>query len=174
MAGFLDYDQIWSDGAGMISLNNVVFTNNSAINGNGADIAIHEKRDFSWIGGSSTHTGMSGTFEQTSTAFADYHAFNGGSVYVFSSRIYYADSECMRLTETLICLDEFDNPKTAEVIIDSVWFSGGRVSSSGGVVYASGIDTTVVMKNIYINDTAGLRNGAISAVKKIVKSVDIL
>lgn len=124
---------------GKLSLSNVVFTMNTAAL-YGGDISIDRGGSVFWTGGSST--GMGGPLSlkaNNNTDIGYYQAFTGGSVIMTSE---------------------------SQATIDSVSFSGGRVAYGGGVIGISDLSSKATLKNIYINDTAGLVFGAIFVVSR--------
>lgn len=124
---------------GNVSLSNVVFSMNSAVD-YGGDIFISQGGNVSWTGGSST--GVGGALSSKSvynTEMVDYQAWLGGSVFIQSA---------------------------GQAAIDSVSFYGGRVVEGGGAISILDSGSLATLSNIYINDTAALRSGAISVVSK--------
>lgn len=122
---------------------NVDFFTNYALGSRGSDIFV-SGGNVSWVGGSSVGMGGELSLANNIGATTDgsgnplYQTSSGGSVGLSAA---------------------------GKITIDDVAFSGARVYFGGGAVMGQDAGTSVVMTNCYINDTAGLRTGAVAVVK---------
>jgi hypothetical protein len=115
----------------------VSFKKNYAIGSRGSDIFVFGGY-VSWVGGESVGIGGELSLENNNGgATTGYQTSSGGSVGLGGG---------------------------VEIDIDGVSFSSARVYFNGGVVLADG-GSIATLNNCYINDTAGLRTGAIAAVR---------